>query len=114
MESFMNLAHDSRMVYNASYLPAFRLMPLEQKYRTSIQADWSFTELDHDQRWIQFKDESRGAIKSWHWDFGDGNNSTDRNPLHRYEKGGEWTVILTVEGPEGKSVRSKVWDVVTK
>lgn len=114
MESFMNLAHDSRMVYNASYLPAFRLMPLEQKYRTPMQADWSFSVLDRDQRWIQFRDESTGAITNWHWDFGDGEKSTDPNPLHTYEKGGEWTVILTVEGPGGKSVRSKVWDVVTK
>ena len=89
-------------------------MPLEQKYRTPIQADWSFSVLDRDLRWIQFRDESMGAITSWHWDFGDGNYSTDPNPLHPYEKGGEWTVIPTVEGPEGKSIRSKVWDVVTK
>jgi len=33
---------------------------------------------------------------------------------HNYEKAGEWTVVLTVEGPEGTSIRSKVWDVVTK
>ena len=114
MESFMNLAHDSRMVYNASYLPAFRLMPQEQNYRTPLQADWSFSVLDRDQRMIQFKDESTGTITSWQWDFGDGEKSTDPNPLHIYQKGGEWTVILTVEGPEGKSIRSKVWDVVTK
>ena len=114
MEAFMNLAHDSRMVFNASYLPAFRLMPLEKKYQAPIQADWSFTEMDRDQRWIQFKDESTGNINSWHWDFGDGNSSTEQNPSYRYQKAGEWTVILTVTGKAGKSIRSKVWDVVTK
>lgn len=114
MEAFINLAHDTRMVFDASYLPTFRLMPLDQQYRAPVQANWSFTEMDRDQRWIQFKDESIGKINSWHWDFGDGHSSTEQHPLHRYEKGGEWTVILRVEGPEGKSTRSKVWDVVTK
>lgn len=113
-ESFMNLAHDTRMIYDASYLNMFQLMPLEEKYLKPIDADWSFVEMDRDQRWIQFKDESNGKIDSWHWDFGDGNTSNEQNPAHRYGKAGEWTVILTVGGPDGKSVRSKVWDVVTK
>lgn len=113
-ESFMNLAHDTRMIWNASYLCAFRLMPLEEKYRKAIQADWSFIEVDRDAKWIQFLDRSTGNIESWHWNFGDGNFSHDQNPHHRYEKAGEWTVILTVKGPAGESIRSKVWDVVTR
>lgn len=113
-ESFMNLAHDTKMIYDASYLNIFRLMPLEKKFTEPIEANWDFVELDRDQRWFQFKDESKGNITSWHWDFGDGNSSTDQHPSHRYNEAGEWTIILTVEGPEGKSIRSKVWDVVTK
>lgn len=114
MESFMNLAHESKMVFDATFVNIFRLMPLENSYKEPIQADWSFVELDRDQRWIQFKDESNGKIEKWHWDFGDGNTSQEQNPSHHYEKGGEWTVVLTVIGPEGKSIRSKVWDVTTK
>lgn len=114
MESFMNLAHESRMVFDADFLNVFRLMPLEEKYREAIRADWSFIEIDRDERWIQFNDESVGSIEKWHWDFGDGTTSTEQNPSHRYGKGGEWTVVLTVVGPKGKSVRSKVWDVVTR
>ena len=113
-ESFMNLAHDTKMIYDASYLNLFKLMPLEEKYLRPIEADWSFVEMDRNQRWIQFKDGSIGNIKHWLWDFGDGSSSTEQNPKHVYAKAGEWTVILTVNGPEGKSVRSKVWDVVTK
>ena len=113
-ESFMNLAHDTKMIYDASYLNTFRLMPLEEKYMKPIEANWSFVEMDRAARWIQFKDESTGNIESWHWDFGDGNTSKERNPSHTYEKAGEWTVVLTTAGPEGKSVRSKVWDVVTE
>ena len=70
--------------------------------------------MDRVTRWIQFKDESIGKIESWHWDFGDGNASREKNPSHNYGKAGEWTVVLTVEGHEGKSIRSKVWDVVTE
>ncbi|RKN78676.1 PKD domain-containing protein [Ulvibacterium marinum] len=113
-ESFMNLAHDTKMIYDASYLNIFRLMPLEKQFVKAIDADWSFVEMDRNQRWFQFKDESIGNITKWHWDFGDGNSSNDQHPSHKYDKAGEWTVILTIEGPEGKSVRSKVWDVVTK
>ena len=89
-------------------------MPLEDRYAQSFQANWSFLEIDRDKRWIQFKDESIGKVEKWHWDFGDGNISTKQNPSHFYNKGGEWTVILTITGPMGKSSRSKVWDVVTK
>ena len=33
-------------------------------------------------------------INKWLWDFGDGGTSTDQNPVHLYEQGGEYTVTL--------------------
>ncbi|MBN1292937.1 MAG: PKD domain-containing protein, partial [Candidatus Latescibacteria bacterium] len=71
-----------------------------------------------------FKDESKGKISSWHWDFGDGATSTEQHPLHKYEVPGSyrdgntypWSyiVVLTVEGPDGKARMSKIWDVAVK
>lgn len=113
-DEFRNLAHDIRMINDASYLCAFRLMPLEPRYRKAIDADWTFHEVDRDRRIIHFIDRSTGEITGWHWDFGDGSSSRDQHPLHQYGKEGDWTVVLTVEGPAGKSTLSKVWDVVTK
>lgn len=113
-EAFINLAHNTKMIYDASYLNLFRLMPLEANMRKTIEADWTFIEIDRKLRWIQFKDSSLGNIEHWHWDFGDGNVSDDKNPSHYYDKAGEWTVVLTVSGPSGTSIRSKVWDVVTQ
>jgi hypothetical protein len=113
-ESFMNLSQDFRMIFDASYLCAFRLMPLENSLRKPLEANWRFVEEDRDQRIVRFYDKSFGIIEKRHWDFGDGTTSDEKNPVHQYTRGGEWTVILTVEGPAGKSVRSKVWDVVTK
>jgi PKD repeat protein len=36
-------------------------------------------------------------ITSYHWDFGDGNNSTDANPTHTYYDDGVYNVKLTVQ-----------------
>lgn len=45
-----------------------------------------------------FTDNSTGAT-SWHWDFGDGNSSTQQNPVHTYtNNNGPHTVTLTVNG----------------
>lgn len=71
-------------------------------------------EIDRVKRWIQFKDESVGKVENWYWGFEDGNTSIEQNPSHLYSKGGEWTVVLSIAGPEGKSIHSKVWEVVTK
>ncbi|MFO7878749.1 MAG: PKD domain-containing protein, partial [Bacteroidales bacterium] len=49
---------------------------------------------------IQFQDESSLA-ESWSWDFGDGNTSTQQNPLHTYDSDGTYTVSLTVSNAYG-------------
>ncbi len=113
-KAFMNLSHDLKMINNASYLCAFRLMPLEKAFQKEIDANWTFVTENREQRIIRFYDSSVGEVTKWHWDFGDGESSEEKNPVHQYKQGREWTVVLTVEGPAGKSVRSKVWDVVTK
>ena len=43
---------------------------------------------------VEFTDESAGA-DSVRWNFGDGNTSTERNPIHNYTTNGEFTVIFT-------------------
>ena len=36
----------------------------------------------------------KGNADLWHWDFGDGNTSSEQNPSHLYEKPGKYNVIL--------------------
>lgn len=48
---------------------------------------------------VTFTDESTdpdGSISSWAWNFGDGNTSTQQNPVHTYAAAGTYTVTLTV------------------
>ncbi|MCC6395043.1 MAG: PKD domain-containing protein [Bryobacterales bacterium] len=111
---FWNLSHKTTMYGNASDLVAFRLMPLEQEWRKAIQARWSFEVVDMNRRLALFEDRSEGRITRWHWDFGDGETSTDQHPRHRYSKAGEYIVTLEVEGPAGKSRWTKVRDVVVR
>ncbi|WP_449405392.1 PKD domain-containing protein [Methanolacinia paynteri] len=50
---------------------------------------------------IQFTDQSVGSPTAWHWDFGDGENSTNQNPVHTYLSAGKYDVNLTVTGSDG-------------
>jgi hypothetical protein len=115
--TFWTLSHKHTFFGNASQLVAFRLMPLEPQFRKPIDAHFSFKVTDVDERIVAFKDESDGAT-AWKWDFGDGSNSTEQNPVHQYAnkpgKEGIYTVILNVTGPAGTSRFARVWDVHVK
>ena len=114
-EGHVNLSHDTRMVKDASYLCAFELMELENQFLEPIQAEWSFKVIDMSSRTVAFHDESRGEIHKWKWDFGDGNFSNDQHPIYKFKaKGVHKVVTLTVEGPDGKSKRTRYWEVMIR
>ena len=49
---------------------------------------------------VNFTDQSTGNITSRLWDFGDGKTSPGTNPTHTYYGPGDYTVKLSVTGPE--------------
>ena len=61
---------------------------------------------------VSFTDESIPEdyeITGFHWDFGDGNESTQQNPVHTYGEEGIYTVSLTVTDASGAfAVETKV------
>jgi PKD repeat protein len=62
---------------------------------------------------VQFLDQSLPGllpVTSWQWDFGDGNSSRARNPVHTYEQAGTFTVALTAG--TGLSVHRRTATVV--
>ncbi len=95
------------MYGNASDLVAFRLMPLEPRFHKKVEAQWSFQVIDRTRSAVAFQGVSYGNITAWHWGFGDGKSSSERRPIHLYEKPGEYIVSLDVEGPDGKDRRTR-------
>jgi len=45
---------------------------------------------------LQFMDVSLGFPTTWDWDFGDGDTSTEQNPMHTFPDFGEYLVSLTI------------------
>jgi hypothetical protein len=111
--AFWNLSRQHTMYGKADELVAFRLMPLEPQFR-KFEANWSFQVVDMSRRLVAFQDKSIGTVNTWKWDFGDGSTSTEQHPQHIYKAGGDYTVVLEVTGPQGKSRREKIWDVALR
>lgn len=55
---------------------------------------------------VNFRDQSGGNITSWSWNFGDGATSTQQNPSHIYNAMGDYTVVLSVSGPDGSNTKT--------
>ena len=52
---------------------------------------------------VRFTDTSEGEISDYLWLFGDGQTSTEKNPVHVYNSVGDHRVMLGVKGPGGES-----------
>ena len=61
---------------------------------------------------VQFNDTSIGSPTNWTWKFGDGNTSTEQNPLpHMYYNNGTYIVTLNVSNAYGSNSTSAVINV---
>ena len=91
--------------WNALSLPNFpnyRLKYLENSPCDTLRqvptANWDYEINDLE---IHFQDSSFHDIRSWSWDFGDGDIDSIAHPTHEYEEVGEYEVCLVVENPRG-------------
>ncbi len=70
-------------------------------------ADYSF---EKEGFLVEFTDQSfytAECATSWHWDFGDGQTSSEQNPVHVYKLKDRYKVCLTVETPIGSHTSCK-------
>lgn len=56
---------------------------------------------------VDFKDLSLFGPTSWFWEFGDGANSENRHPRHRYDAHGSYVVTLTVTNDFGSETTTR-------
>ncbi|WP_052712624.1 PKD domain-containing protein [Methanosarcina barkeri] len=52
---------------------------------------------------VQFTDTSTNSPTQWNWDFGDGNTSTEQNPVHVFSDEGMYSVTLVAINGDGSS-----------
>ncbi|MDX9846597.1 MAG: PKD domain-containing protein [Tenuifilaceae bacterium] len=69
----------------------------------SFMVDFNYTV---EGRTVTFENLSKDAT-SYSWDFGDGNTSTEENPVHTYAADGKYTVVLTGTGATGTKEKTK-------
>lgn len=58
---------------------------------------------------VEFTDRSTGYPTSWIWNFGDGKESSEQNPVHTFWSSGEYTVTLTSANEYGTSDTTKAY-----
>ena len=63
---------------------------------------------------VNFTDQSTNNPTSWHWDFGDGNNSSEQNPSHTYNDMGQYDVALTTTNQSGSDTETKTSFILVK
>ncbi len=81
---------------------------VRQATASSLQAGFTFAPSSPlTLQTVQFTDISTGSPISWSWSFGDGFNTTTRDPSHSFSISGAFTVTLTVSDGETSNTASQ-------
>jgi len=57
---------------------------------------------------VQFIQQSSGDVVSFRWDFGNGDTSSEPNPIHVYRGAGSYAIKFTAFGPGGSDTETKL------
>ena len=94
-EYSINLTHGVVVLSDKTQLPVLARdgnITVEYAAEGSIYARFSY---DKFQNRVKFTNQSAKESTRYEWDFGDGNSSTNENPLHIYAAPGTYKVVLT-------------------
>lgn len=84
-----------------AYLHSLGDSTLQYANVTQFVADFTFVSGGQNDT-TTFFNASRGANLVYAWDFGDGNTSSERHPVHVYSLNGTFTITLTITDLEGR------------
>ncbi len=93
----LEINYATNEIYAATFGRGLWKSDLYSDANAPLEAEFTYYVADNCNGEVLFYDNSSGQPVSWHWDFGDGNTSTDQNPTHYYSSPGTYTVTLTVE-----------------
>jgi len=68
---------------------------------STCSANYSFLPVEGNPLTFKFIDQSVGNPEHWLWDFGDGNTSDDKNPVHQYSEPGVYNICVTISNSSG-------------
>ncbi|MBW4437328.1 MAG: protein kinase [Pleurocapsa minor GSE-CHR-MK-17-07R] len=77
--------------------------PTETQVIEPVAAVFTFAVLPENPLSVAFENASTGPVQAVNWDFGDGAQSTESNPVYTYAASGAYIVALTVTGPDGQA-----------
>lgn len=89
---------------DCSFIPQTKIVRTKIIFDAIPQAAFTRSALDCGDKSILFTNASvtrAGNISRWYWDFGDGQTSTDKDPLHTYNTAGTYAVKLVAFSPTG-------------
>jgi PKD repeat protein len=96
LASVTNIYSDETYDFDGMMIDDFEITKTEPRAFFST----SSTSINFPGKDIQFNYISKGA-ETFSWDFGDGQFSTEKNPIHAYQNGGVYDVSLTITYPGG-------------
>ncbi|MEM7370370.1 MAG: PKD domain-containing protein [Bacteroidota bacterium] len=50
---------------------------------------------------VYFQDMTLESVENWEWEFGDGETSSQQNPIHKYAEEGTYKVVLRIKTTDG-------------
>ena len=86
----------------AGYMITFQCqLPIAPEAKFEANKDTTCTGM------VEFKDNSTYSPDEWLWEFGDGETSNLKNPIHQYTQNGTYSVSLTVSNEFGSNTVEK-------
>ncbi len=93
--------------------PNYRLGPLEGSACDTLrQPPVAGFEYAMQGSQVLFEDASYHDIRSWQWQFGDGQTDTVPHPVHQYDTSGSYEVCLSVSNPRGADTLCQTVNVI--
>ncbi len=97
--------------------PNYRLGPLEGSPCDTLGivnfplSRWRADQSEGDYLEFRMVDVSDYEPTEWHWDFGDGSTSEERNPTHSFSQDGIYEICLTVSNAHGSDTSCETFQV---